>query len=102
MSTESSSPEVVILVYACHLCEEMKSEGRNLRSHLLSVHSIELPKLKRGQRYHNSLQYFFTKSNNNEAHQAIKQRFACPSCLNHFATNEEYKLHVKTPIDSEE
>lgn len=99
MSTASSSPILVTLVYACHECEETKLERRNLRSHLQTVHSIELPTLKRGQRLHNSLQYFFVKSTTQEAHQAISQRFACPSCLYHFATIDEYKLHVISHID---
>ncbi|ORE00756.1 hypothetical protein BCV72DRAFT_237410 [Rhizopus microsporus var. microsporus] len=99
MSTVSTSPKLVTLIYVCHICEEMKFEGRNLRSHLLSGHLIEVPKLKRGQRHRDSLQYAFVKSKNNKIHQAIAQRYACPSCLSHFLTIDEYKAHVTIHID---
>jgi hypothetical protein len=52
--TPSSSQQLVSLIYACHECNETKTEGRNLRSHLQNVHKISVPPLRRGQRFYDN------------------------------------------------
>ncbi|KAK4509678.1 uncharacterized protein ATC70_006980 [Mucor velutinosus] len=86
----SATPQVVRLIYACYQCNEVKSEGRNLRLHLLTEHEIEVPAMKRGQRHRDTKDFVFVKSTNSQ----IPERFACPSCLSHFGDTEDFRTHV--------
>lgn len=92
------SQKLASLIYACPECADNKSEGRNLRSHLQKVHNLSVPGLRRGQRFYDTAEYAFVKMNGSVKHGSILERFACPSCVNHFGNMKDYKEHLQTHI----
>lgn len=81
---------LVSLVYMCHICKETKTEGRNLHSHLQANHKIRIPRLVRGRRHRD----IFVKTTTHASHDAICQRIACPSCMDHFSCFNDYNNHL--------
>ncbi|KAI8365370.1 uncharacterized protein BYT42DRAFT_505762, partial [Radiomyces spectabilis] len=54
----------------------------------------------RGQRHRDSSEYTIVKKVGHGGHDAIHKRFACPSCLEHFETINEYEVHIHTHIST--
>ncbi|KAG1136430.1 hypothetical protein G6F37_012023 [Rhizopus arrhizus] len=87
-------PRLVHLKFACFICKELKTEARNLRSHLLTNHLIDVPARNRCFKRSDTNEYIYIKKLGVKQHVDLLENYECPSCLLHCEELEDLKKHM--------
>ncbi|KAI9495050.1 hypothetical protein BDB00DRAFT_735703, partial [Zychaea mexicana] len=94
-----SGPTAVFLTHHCfgsNECKYKPSSAQSLRRHLTAQHHYMFPLHIDKVRQHNNATYLYVNEPSSSSKEVIiDQHYACPCCIDHFASLADLKGHFK-------